>query len=458
MATVQTKRCTFTPFASTIAIDLPSGGMLYPRKLSTEVTTAPNRCSMLLARVPKLRSAQILLASAVLLVFNGCGRAPKEDRASRSVEPPTAQQLPDDQPDYASTSPEPAADAAAPMLETQMIPAPVPMRAPAGVTVTKQYNRESIQRPAMKSRIARSKTDAAFDTQPRVAAMESVAPPALEASQAISAEMAPAEEPLSNFPAGATRQDEQGFATVQVFYATDRSRGALPLSAYEVTGKKQAFMMLAGCSVMLFVFSAFSWLRGKSRAGNISALMASVAGVTAAACIVVGQANIEKHGVTYTSDRGTLTRGICEVTVPDIHERGMVERPSLMRFEIREDQRQHIVLTSAVELSAGDFQQRLSETLSSSPQRDLLVFIHGYNVDFEIGGTAHRPGRRRLAFRGCTGLLQLAEPGIVDRLLHRRNQRRMDDDPLETISVGTRQRKWRSNRSTLWLIAWATDR
>ena len=54
-----------------------------------------------------------------------------------------------------------------------------------------------------------------------------------------------------------------------------------------------------------------------------------------------------------------------------------------MRFEIREDQQQHIVLTSAVELSAADFQQRLSETVSSSAERDLLVFIHGYNVDFE---------------------------------------------------------------------------
>ena len=343
---------------------------------------------MLLARVQKEHAAQILLASALLLIFNGCGRAPKEDRAARSVEPPAAQQLPDDQPDYASTTPEQAAEAASPMLETQMIPAPAapapaPMRAPAGVAVTKQYNGESTRRPAMKSRIARIKTDPAFDTQPRVEAMESLAAPTLEASQAMSAEMAPAEGPFSNLPAGATRQDEQGFATIQVFYATDRSRGALPLSAYEVTGKKQAFMMLAGCSVMLFVFSAFSWLRGKSRAGNITALVASVAGVAAAACIAVGQANIEKHGVTYTGDRGTLTRGICEVTVPDIHQRGMVERPSLMRFEIKENQRQHVVLTSAVELSAGDFQQRLSETLSSSAERDLLVFIHGYNVNFE---------------------------------------------------------------------------
>ncbi len=270
------------------------------------------------------------------------------------------------------------------------------MDAPIGVKVTREHNGGNVKRMQSKARIVRREAEPTFDAQPTVAAMEASAPPPLESRQAMSAEMAPLQssramsaemapptELFSNLPAGATRQNEQGFATVQVFYATDRLRGALPLSAYEVTGKKQAFVMLAGCSLMLFVFSAFNWLRGQSRTGNASALMGGVAGVLAAGCIALGQANIEKHGVTYTGDRGTLTRGICEVTVPDVHQRGIVERPSLLRFEIQEDQQQHIVLTSAVELSAGDFQQRLSETVSSSPQRDLLVFIHGYNVDFE---------------------------------------------------------------------------
>lgn len=53
-----------------------------------------------------------------------------------------------------------------------------------------------------------------------------------------------------------------------------------------------------------------------------------------------GTANIEKEGVHYNEERGILTRGLAEVTVPDTHQRGLVERPSLLRFEFREDQSQ----------------------------------------------------------------------------------------------------------------------
>lgn len=106
-------------------------------------------------------------------------------------------------------------------------------------------------------------------------------------------------------------------------------------------------------------------------------------GCLAIAMVVFGESDIEKQGVIYTGDRGELIRGICDVTVPDSHHTGLVERPSLLRFEFREDQSEHIVLTSAVELSDSEFSQKLSQTLDQSSERDLLVFIHGFNVDFE---------------------------------------------------------------------------
>ena len=85
---------------------------------------------------------------------------------------------------------------------------------------------------------------AATAAAPRVevSALESVVPPQVDVPQAGTQ--------LSTLPAGARRSD-QGFATVQVFYATDRGRGTLPLSAYEVTGQKQAFLALAGWPYIL---------------------------------------------------------------------------------------------------------------------------------------------------------------------------------------------------------------
>ena len=189
--------------------------------------------------------------------------------------------------------------------------------------------------------------------------------------------------PFSSLPAGASHDAKAGYATIQVFYATDRIHGPLPLSAYEVTGQKQAFISLFGVSICLFVVSALGWLLGRTRIATASTVCGCVTGALAATCIVAGRTDIEKRGVTYTGDRGTLARGVCEVTVPDKHQKGAVERPSLLRFEIREDQREHIVLTSATELSDDEFSKRLKGTVSRAPERDLLVFIHGYNVDFE---------------------------------------------------------------------------
>jgi esterase/lipase superfamily enzyme len=187
---------------------------------------------------------------------------------------------------------------------------------------------------------------------------------------------------LSQFPAGA-KLGEQGFATVQVFYATDRARGPLQVSDYEITGQKQLFVSLAAAASLLFLFGAFTWFLGRTRIGLLSGMLGCVIGVLAGASITLGQANIEKHGVTYFGDRGSLVRGVCEVTVPDTHQRGIVERPSLLRFEFKEDQQQHIVLTSAVELSETDFHSRLAKMVGQSVDGDLLLFIHGYNVDFE---------------------------------------------------------------------------
>ncbi|WP_417730915.1 alpha/beta hydrolase [Rosistilla oblonga] len=209
-------------------------------------------------------------------------------------------------------------------------------------------------------------------------------------AQRIEYSIAPAEqvaaEPsahLQRLPAGAEHDAEAGFATVEVFYATDRKRTDVPLSSYQISGQKTAFMMFAAVAIGLALLGLYQLVRGRGRMAAVSMVASCLVGVLASGWIALGQANIEKQGVTYSGDRGTLVRGICEVTVPDTHQRGLVERPSLLRFELREDQTKHMVLTSATELAADDFRQRLSDRVASAPESDLLVFIHGYNVDFE---------------------------------------------------------------------------
>ncbi len=188
---------------------------------------------------------------------------------------------------------------------------------------------------------------------------------------------------LSHLPAGSQRNSQDGYSTIRVFYATDRLRSELSLSDFNRFARNQNFVMLGTISAALLVMAALSMLLKRVRISALCTLAGGSVGCLAIAMVVFGESNSEKEGVMYTGDRGDLTRGICDVTVPDSHHTGLVERPSLLRFEFREDRSAHIVLTSAVELSDSEFERQLSQTLEQSRERDLLVFIHGFNVDFE---------------------------------------------------------------------------
>ena len=188
---------------------------------------------------------------------------------------------------------------------------------------------------------------------------------------------------LAHLPAGTQRNSQAGYSTVRVFYATDRNRNQLSLSDFHRYAQNQNFITLSAISAALIVMAILSMLLKHVRASALCTLAGGSVGCLAIATVIFGESDIEKQGVIYTGDRGELTRGICDVTVPDSHHTGLVERPNLLRFEFREDQSEHIVLTSAVELSDSEFDRKLSQTLELTSERDLLVFIHGFNVDFE---------------------------------------------------------------------------
>ncbi len=206
------------------------------------------------------------------------------------------------------------------------------------------------------------------------AALESTAAPrSIKASPQFDASTSPVPNHLDRLPAGSSRAEQDGFATVQVFYATDRER----ISRSELN---QNIALAALAVVMLPITLGLFWVRKRK--------LAICVGTAACGLMFVAQLqHVQRSDTTaniaYNGQRGQLVRGVCTVTVPDTHQRGMVERPSLLRFEIKEDQEKHVVLTSATELDENRYYDQLRETLGHSPDNDLLVFIHGFNVDFD---------------------------------------------------------------------------
>lgn len=84
----------------------------------------------------------------------------------------------------------------------------------------------------------------------------------------------------------------------------------------------------------------------------------------------------------YDHNRDRVHYGYCDVSIPDNHQEGELERPSLWRFEFREDPNKHIVLKTVSEVPRDEFLGTLREEVSQSQSREAFVFIHGYNVSF----------------------------------------------------------------------------
>ncbi len=82
-------------------------------------------------------------------------------------------------------------------------------------------------------------------------------------------------------------------------------------------------------------------------------------------------------------DVGLLHYGACEVTVPASHRIGHLESPRWWRFEFRPDPAKHITLHNIATLDEGSFFGSVREKVTSSPDQDAFVFVHGFNVSFQ---------------------------------------------------------------------------
>lgn len=78
---------------------------------------------------------------------------------------------------------------------------------------------------------------------------------------------------------------------------------------------------------------------------------------------------------------GRLTTGACTVSIPRDHRMAHLERPTRWRFWQQEHIERHFVILERRVLTEYEFIERA--LLDSGDAKDLLLFIHGYNVSFD---------------------------------------------------------------------------
>jgi esterase/lipase superfamily enzyme len=71
------------------------------------------------------------------------------------------------------------------------------------------------------------------------------------------------------------------------------------------------------------------------------------------------------------------------VAIPRDHRLGVLESASIFRLQFRNDPKKHITVLSVVPQESDRFYKELSSRVATSRGREVLVFIHGFNVSFE---------------------------------------------------------------------------
>ncbi len=85
----------------------------------------------------------------------------------------------------------------------------------------------------------------------------------------------------------------------------------------------------------------------------------------------------------YGWGRGELELGQAIVTIPDTHTKGAVEAPSIWKLEFGPNPAKHVMLKSVTPVETDAYFAAMNDRLEKRDRKEILVFIHGYNVAFE---------------------------------------------------------------------------
>lgn len=221
---------------------------------------------------------------------------------------------------------------------------------------------------------------------PEMRSMAELAPetaPPVAAERPLTSEAPPRPE-LSNETPGRTVLDK-GYHQVTVFYGTDRApTETLVLSGLTAVGWFRFTAVAAGLTILLALVSLRYSQRRILTAASVCGLLITV---TLGVITLRAQASptaaelVEKR--RYGNQRGNLETGVCEVSIPNRHVEGELERPSFLHFQWSQNPLKHVVVLSTQRQETEPFFKALKERVKQAPRKEAFVFVHGYNVSFE---------------------------------------------------------------------------
>jgi esterase/lipase superfamily enzyme len=84
----------------------------------------------------------------------------------------------------------------------------------------------------------------------------------------------------------------------------------------------------------------------------------------------------------FGDDRGKMSYGECDVSIPKDHKMGHLESPSIYKFEFSPDPNKHVALLTVESFRRQGFFMEIDREMYATDQPSAFVFLHGYNVSF----------------------------------------------------------------------------
>ncbi|WP_207395529.1 alpha/beta hydrolase [Bremerella alba] len=229
------------------------------------------------------------------------------------------------------------------------------------------------------------------------------APPLQPRMMQAPAEMQPMAAEPEPVPMQAEAPSDDPFDVVEVFYGTDRAPmlwpgGVLPHKFHALLPAITCMILGIAVALLLTKFKQY-----------IVAGLTVVVAVTGA--VVVGQEGwvqyhkfdrfLSNDSVVYGKEQGDLELGTCKVSIPKSHQAGQLESPSVVHWEFEEKPEDHVMLMEVKSKEEQEFFNMLKLRVEESPNHDLLIFIHGFNVTFEDAARRTAQIAHDLDFRGA---------------------------------------------------------
>jgi esterase/lipase superfamily enzyme len=158
----------------------------------------------------------------------------------------------------------------------------------------------------------------------------------------------------------------------------------------------------------------------------------------------------------FGDERGDLSYGVCEVSIPYKRTPGTLPEPSVWSLEFTQDPQKHVVLMEIQRLPDADFWMALRKKVDASPNRQLMLFVHGYSATFRDAARRTAQMAYDMNYQGPAMFFSWPagsdQEGIQERANYLKDLRRAEASDEELITVIESISRW-SGAKRVHLVA-----